>query len=634
MRNRRRNLRSVRDRVRLTYEACEKRQLLASFTATDGTDEVIISFDNGRPATIQINGVLSINPDATLNIDLGKSLGERRPDRLVLEGGTFGVTGTATVTDGPGTDGDIVNGLGEVNNVAYFTFQTSVNVVTGGGNDQFNLTAPHADADSSVYPGQWQRYFNVSSGAGNDILRFAGYVGNIDLGDGADTVLADPGPPVGFDQSDKLRGYFNGGKGYDEFRLSYRLGLLYVSSELTFGLRNPDSNNLEPVTGYVESVESLVNQPGSSASVVSAKYSTYDSDLLPALRIDIQGNRARITNASTPGLVDVFGFNEFDGAQLATAQGTQVLWNPTAVIWSTAYDLRISQFETINVGGNTASGLAHEITHRLSLYANRVLVSSSASSTGRDVYLSHIQEADGIRYVLSGLTGRSIEFRNYDQFLPPAGQRTFFPAHLVVYGSNTANDRFFVSGTGAARDRTSLVVKPSRVSMYGLGGDDGYWLGSTIGGATRNLDHFNGQVDVIGGAGNDRLRLDDRDSGCAWGYRFKDPWFSVADKVGCSSRNAFIGVWHSGLEELSLIGNSQDNRFWITPSLTTRYVINGGGNSTSAGDRLILIAPYPEHRIQIIRGFGAGTWYFGINGSDDSTHKAIIYSDIAFAPAP
>ncbi len=634
MRNRRRNSRSVRREVHLNYEACEQRQLLASFTATDGTDEVIISFENGRPATIRINGTQFTNPDATLNIALGKSVSERRPDQLLFEGGTFGVTGTATVTDGLGTAGDIVNGIGEVNNVVYFSFLTSVNIVTGSGNDQFNLTAPYADADASVFPGQWQRYFNVSSGGGNDTFRFAGYVGNIDLGDGADTVLADPGPPVGFDQSAKLRGYFNGGKGNDEFRLSYRLGLLYVSDELTFGLRNPDSNNLEPVTGFVEGVESFVNLPGSSASLVSAKYGTYDVDLLPSLRFDIHGNRARITNAAVAGLVDVHDFNEFDGAKLATPLGTQVLWHMSANIWSTAYDLRISQFETITVGGNTASGLAHLITHRLSLYANRVSISASASSTGRDVYLSYFQEADGIRYVLSGLTGRSIEFRNHDQFLPPAGQRTFFPAHLVVYGSGTANDRFFVAGTGAARDRTSLVVKPSRVSLYGLDGDDAYWLGSTIGGATRNLDHFNGQVDVIGGVGNDRLRIDDRDSGCAWGYRFKDPWFSVADKVGCSSRNAFIGVWHSGLEELSLIGNAQDNRFWITPSLTTRYVIDGGGNSTSAGDRLILIAPYPDHRIQIIRGFGAGTWYFGVNGSDATTHKAIIYSDIAFAPAP
>lgn len=634
MPQRRRPLRSSTRKTSLSYDACEQRQLLAAYTATDATDNVVVTFVSGVPATIQINGTLFNNPDATLSIDLGKSLGPNRPDRLTLEGDTFNVTGTATVTDMGGTATDLIAGNGAVNGVLTFSFGTSIHILTGGGNDQFDIVAPYADYPE-IDPCGWQPYYSATTGAGNDTFRFSGYVGSVVLGDGNDLVRADPGPPVSFDESAKLRGYFDGGAGTDEFRFGYRLGALYVTGDLTFGVKPANCVSYgEPATGTLGGIESIVNQSGVSPSLVSARFGPYDADLQPGLRVDIHGNRARFTSAGVPGAVDVYGFNQFDGAKKASPQGPESLWNLSAHIWSTAFDLQVRQFEMITVGGNLANGLSHQIAHKLSLYANKIVISASGSVTGREVFLSTFAEANGARYVLSGLTGKSIEFRNYDQAPPPAEQRSFFPAHLLVYGSNTASDRFHIAGTGVAIDRATLAAQPSRVSLYGFGGDELFQLGSTIGGATRNLDRFNGQVDVIGGTGDDQLRIDDRDSGGAWGYRGNDPWFTVADKAGSSSRNNFVGVWRSGIEKLFLFGNSLDNRFWITPSLTTRYVIDGRGNSTSAGDRLILIAPYPVQRVQILRGFGAGTWYFGVNGSEDTTHKSIIYSDIGFAPAP
>ncbi|MEM7455132.1 MAG: hypothetical protein AAF456_12345, partial [Planctomycetota bacterium] len=45
------------------YERLEPRQMLATFNGTAASDVVIVSFVNGVPATVEINGNLQSNPD-------------------------------------------------------------------------------------------------------------------------------------------------------------------------------------------------------------------------------------------------------------------------------------------------------------------------------------------------------------------------------------------------------------------------------------------------------------------------------------------------------------------------------------------------------------------------------------------
>ena len=102
---------------RPAYGRLESRQALAAFAGTPADDVVTITFVAGAPAQIEINGVVSANPDPTLQLDLGTGTG----DLLNLRGGTFDIAG-ASSTNGD-LSGDTFDGSGTVNGGAVaFTF--------------------------------------------------------------------------------------------------------------------------------------------------------------------------------------------------------------------------------------------------------------------------------------------------------------------------------------------------------------------------------------------------------------------------------------------------------------------------------------------------------------------------------
>ncbi len=115
-----------RAKRKLGYDLLQERALLATFSGTDGEDLVFVRFEDGRPATIVINGEEFSNPDPTLHISL-----------LGAPGGEFLAEGFDTL-DFSGQDFDIQlsNDISSVNQGAVtFDYESNLSLRTDEGDD-------------------------------------------------------------------------------------------------------------------------------------------------------------------------------------------------------------------------------------------------------------------------------------------------------------------------------------------------------------------------------------------------------------------------------------------------------------------------------------------------------------------
>ena len=143
---------------------------------------------------------------------------------------------------------------------------------------------------------------------------------------------------------------------------------------------------------------------------------------------------------------------------------------------------------------------------------------------------------------------------------------TFGPAAEKVLNidAGSGQDTAIVSGTQA--DTTTTLIG-------GLG-DDAVTIGSTLAANNGSLDSIFGAVHVVGGAGNDRLYLNDVGRVASYNYDI-GPTF-VSNGGGFS--NFFAGVTFDATTETFRLDATQfRNNINLTPSMDTAFALYGGG---------------------------------------------------------
>ena len=189
---------------------------------------------------------------------------------------------------------------------------------------------------------------------------------------------------------------------------------------------------------------------------------------------------------------------------------------------------------------------------------------------------------------------------------------------ITLMGSHTGGDTFAVSAL-----RSSV-----RLTMYGNGGDDTFYVGTADGVHQRaDLDVVAGSVNVFDGDGMDRLVVND--SGNELGvfeYRLRDHWVHHSPNYFHPERD-FQGVWFSNMEQVRVEGTMKANQFRVTPSLTTAWSIIGNLPTTDGPgwDRVIVVPPYSVAPVKVDLGEGTGSLWFGNDGDPDDEDEKLIY---------
>jgi len=130
------------------------------------------------------------------------------------------------------------------------------------------------------------------------------------------------------------------------------------------------------------------------------------------------------------------------------------------------------------------------------------------------------------------------------------------------------------------------------------------------------------RVDVLTGTGNDSVSFDDIDSLDNQNYVIT-PTYVLPTQ---SNISPFLGYFYSGAETVMVTGTQGDNAFFVTPSLTTAFVIDGQdppfGTPPPNGDRLGVRTTGTVGATESDDGAGNGSWTFG------DAHKTITFSNI------
>lgn len=575
------------------YSRLEPRQLMASFSGTAGDDTVTIQFTAGLPTSIDINGTLQANPDPTLQISLGDG-----NDRLILAGGSFSVTGASTVRGtGPGGEA-LFHGTGKVFNQVDYDFDGRLTLQTGDGNDQFNIQAvPGFLPGTSVA----NPSFSLDTGSGNDTVTTSGGLGFIRLGAGLDRVISTDGHPVSL---------IDGGADFDIWRTQNSVVDWSVSDIVAGSFLLTHQFSGAP-SGTMSGMEKLIGvdpasaAPGAVQNRISRSYLSAEAPL--GLHYSVFQKEVAVIQLSSGLALNLDNFNAFSGG-LAGIQ--QPEYETSINVFATSYPLTIGEINTLIVGGNVNFGDTIQVNHTLSVSnVLKVIVSNSSSLAEQTVYYGRMS-ANTDRYRIVGLTPVAItgldRVNNGSNLYP----------EVMLLGSKSQINRFYVSASA------------SRTTITGGTANDVFVAGHAVGPDARNLDLLKGVVNFIGNGGSDYLRVDDRDATGRFSYRLQDNWvFNSADPSGDPVR-AFQGVWHTGLSRVEIRGTAQENVFRLTPSLTVRYSVFGGAPVDPLGDRLLLLGPVPLHRQFISLGARKGTWYFGVNGSDELFVKTVYIEDI------
>ena len=191
----------------------------------------------------------------------------------------------------------------------------------------------------------------------------------------------------------------------------------------------------------------------------------------------------------------------------------------------------------------------------------------------------------------------------------------------VVSGDITAfggdgNDTFIVNSYEPGFDPTTGLI--NTLTLSGDGGNDTFQLGRN-----GDLNSVVGNVTVLGGIGNDTLKLDDSNSSAIAGPNYSVGNNAVTDDSG------FGGVTYDNtLENISLKGSTATNIFTVVPSRTTGVTIDGNDppfpQPVGTGDQLIVdFSGVQNQQLTLDKpADGGGRWTFG------SGQKPIVFSNI------
>ncbi|MFT7632536.1 MAG: hypothetical protein ACI87E_003588, partial [Mariniblastus sp.] len=178
---------------------------------------------------------------------------------------------------------------------------------------------------------------------------------------------------------------------------------------------------------------------------------------------------------------------------------------------------------------------------------------------------------------------------------------SFGPAVSKTINANggTGDDYVIIRGTGA----------DTSVNVFGDIGNDNLVVGSLLGENNGNLDNIRGSVHVSGGAGSDRLYINDAGKTASFNYDVTPTYV----RNGGTASTFFGGItYESNIEVLRLDATDFKNEVEVTPSLDTAFSFfgNNGLNSVSLTDD-------PTDGRQFFgQNGGVGFWTF-TNGAKD-----------------
>jgi len=536
------------------FDVLEQRNLLASFSGTDGDDIVTIQFVDGTPSQIEINGELFDNPDPILDIDFGSG-----NDELRLQGAAFRI-----IADKPsGAEGD-----GTVNEVVDFVFVEDMTIVSDIFDDEI-------DVDGRI---------SVFAKAGNDTITYGLGQVIISGGGGHDHFISENG-----DLPYKLHGDW----GYDTWESRGERTLLEVSG---LGFSDLDDDDMD-------GVERLIAvSPLDNPDVINSIRTPYISNS-SGFRFDIHADRAVMSH---PNFEDYFvalsNFNVLGGAHTFHGELNKM---SVANVRSTAYPMSLPYFEKVILGGSFENGDTSKITHPINLSADKLMISNAASPDSHRIFTFFNGERHSAKVTITGLTEHPIVTNaySYDFNLYPTG------FDLVLKGSSTAANRFLVSGDMPGQND----YVPVTTRLHGGSANDVFLVGHSHHGGLADLDRFPGSVAIQGDGGYDFLEVDDRAAVGEFDYRLRDHWLYQARS---SESRTFGGIWHDGLESVLLTSNDEANTIRVTPSFVTRYQIRAGSPTEPVGDRLILVGAPTEAYFRPTEDRN-GIWVFGVDENGD-----------------
>jgi hypothetical protein len=163
-----------------------------------------------------------------------------------------------------------------------------------------------------------------------------------------------------------------------------------------------------------------------------------------------------------------------------------------------------------------------------------------------------------------------------------------------------------VSISGGATDNLITVtdwIAGGSLQLAGGGGNDRFQFG------TGNLNTVRGTINVRGGAGTDRIILNDDSATAAYSYDFNGG--KIVSKLNTSSR-AFSSFTFDGATEIvTLNASTGANTIRIAPSNTTRFVVNGNSPTTAVADVLIVdVYGTVGRKLVENQTSGSGNWTF------------------------
>lgn len=494
---------------------------------TEGSDVVTVDFVEGRPATVEINGETFTNPDDSMHLDL-QWIDPNNPegDQLFLRGADFEIdisnnAGTALAKNTSGM------------NLTFDFGGDAWTLTTGDGNDtvEEDGTYKNGSFGNTINTGGGFDWFIYNGGGSNPENSVGAYF--LDLGEGDDTFIYQSR-----DGGEEFNLRPNGGEGNDNWRSRLTDGVNIVASYYSPGISD------EPFYGFefIYASDSTLNVP-SEGEINRLSLSNRDS-----AQLIVQGNLATVLVDEWETPIRFFGFNSFDGKDGASTSGIAyvldefITFGGSSVPVPTDYPVSFSHMDAVNVGGGFTDGSMTGIEHEISISdTDVVILTNSGSSESMAVTIENTPGSDGLSSVnrVSGMSPADILLSNIN--------------HTNLSASATADDIFYVHSFD------------SHLLMFGHGGDDGFSVG-----AAGDLALAGQSVAAIGGAGNDYLIADAKESVTITDLRLHENWIYDADP-----ESGFEGIYFDETEDV-VLELSLQNRVFVTPSEEAQFLIRAG----------------------------------------------------------
>lgn len=545
--NRRRRPRTVAN----AYQRLETRNLLATFNGTVNDDTVVIDFVDGRPATIELNGEPTNNPDDTMTLNLDRGF-----DKVELNGATFDV---------------------ELKNVPLMGNQA---VINGGAltiNWLSSLDLTTDSGDDTIRDLGMVDFIYVRTGEGNDVVEYRGSLIRASLGAGDDSFTTFTGRQSGHSYVS-----MEGGEGFDTWNVATNDDLRLFGGVYYHDPFDPFYADFDTffqsrelgIIGYdLENIEAPeVNEGDKNEFVVSTSGQVF---------IDGTTNRFQFFKGQTLIYAWLNNFNELT-VNTSIHDPTIPVGQVIASVHSTAYEMVLDRMETVVLGGNFLQGSTDLVQHKLRVYRAQTLnISDSSSELPHNVFVSKIQETnepEGTHHLL-GLTPKAVLYSD---------------VKTINLSSSQHDDVFYVSES------------PAHLILFGNHGNDRFRIGMNQNDSVADLGITGSFVSVVGGEGTDSVLADDSGNQTQRHFRLRDRWLT---RAGTSPDEEFQGIWFASMEDFHLKANENSDRFYTTPSQVTRFLLAGGSTSQPFNQTYLSVPPIPVERY-LINGDNFYTWYF------------------------